>query len=202
MQLSCSSCSYNSTAIAAYCTMCSYGTFYQASNQTCGSGCLSTQYKNTWNNSCNQCDSACATCIGPTSSSCTSCANTFYLLSNSTGGYCLSSCPVTGYIQIGSQCQSCDSTCSSCNGVDASNCYNCSTNYYFYSGYCRYVCPNGTYPSSTTWQCLNCDSTCSYCFDSGNSSCTSCASGLYLYNFTCTGSCPNGMTPNQWNVCF
>lgn len=32
VQLSCSACSYNSTSTAAYCTMCTYGTFYQASN--------------------------------------------------------------------------------------------------------------------------------------------------------------------------
>jgi len=126
----------------------------------------------------------------------------FYLLTNSTGGYCLSVCPTQGYIQIGTTCQTCDPTCLTCNGISANQCADCATNYYYYQGYCRYVCPNGTYANGTTWQCLNCDLSCSYCFGSSNSSCTSCASGLYLYNFTCTNSCPNGMLPNQWNVCW
>ena len=125
-----------------------------------------------------------------------------YLLSNSTGGYCVSVCPVIGYIQIGTKCQNCDPTCSSCNGIASNNCYNCTPNYYLYSGYCRYVCPNGTYPNSTTWICDNCHNTCNYCFGNNADNCTSCANGLYLYNFTCSNSCPNGMMPNQWNVCW
>lgn len=202
VELHCTACAFDSTANASYCTMCAYGTYFQSVNKTCDSGCYSDQYENSWNNSCNDCDAACATCNGPTSFSCTSCTGSFYLLVNATGGYCLGTCPTIGYIQIGNQCQSCDATCSSCNGISASSCSNCSANYYLSSGYCRYVCPNGTYPDQTAWSCLPCDASCSYCFGSSNSSCTSCASGLYLYNFTCTSNCPIGMLPNQWNVCF
>jgi proprotein convertase subtilisin/kexin type 5 len=187
---------------SAYCTSCKYGTFYQSSNTSCNSGCTSTQYKNTWNNSCNSCDAGCATCNGPTSYSCISCGGSFYLLANSSGGYCLASCPTIGYIQVGTNCKTCDPTCNTCNGVSANQCADCAANYYLYSGYCRYVCPAGTYPNSTSSQCLTCDASCSYCFGGSNSSCTSCAANLYLYNFTCTGSCPGGMAPNQWNVCF
>ena len=123
-------CSYHTGNSSAYCTACQYGTFFQASTTTCDTTCLSTQYQNTWNNSCNNCDAACLTCNGPTSYSCTSCGATFYLLGNSTGGYCLSACPTLGYIQVGSNCQTCDPTCSTCNGASANQCSNCSINYY------------------------------------------------------------------------
>jgi hypothetical protein len=86
--------------------------------------------------------------------------------------------------------------------VGANQCFNCSTGYYLYSGFCRYICPSATYPNSSTYRCLACDPSCSFCFGGSNSSCTSCVTGLYLYNFTCTANCPNGMAPNQWNVCF
>ena len=200
--LNCVACTYNASNQQDYCTSCKYGYYFQSSSSTCGTTCLSTQYQNTWNNSCNDCDAACATCNGPTSFSCTSCANTFYLLTNATGGYCVTTCPTIGYIEIGVNCQPCDSTCSSCNGVNANECANCSANYYFHSGYCRYVCPNATYGNSSTWQCSNCDSTCNYCFGGNSSSCTSCATALYLYNFTCVATCPDGMLPNTYNVCY
>lgn len=123
------------------------------------------------------------------------------MLTNSTGGYCMATCPTTGYIGIGVVCQPCDSTCVTCNGIAASQCSTCQSGYYYYGGYCRFICPAGTYPDSATQNCLPCDSTCSYCFNATNSSCTSCITGRYLYNFTCINSCPNGLTPNQWNVC-
>lgn len=130
VELRCTACTFNSSNSSSYCTSCEYGTFYQASSTSCGTTCTSTQYKNTWNNSCNSCDAACTTCNGPTSYSCLSCPGTFYLLGNSTGGYCLNSCPTLGYIQVGTNCQPCDPTCSTCNGVNANQCSNCSTNYY------------------------------------------------------------------------
>ena len=201
-QLYCGACAYNATSTAAYCTTCQYGYFWQSSNNSCDTSCPAGQYGNTWNNSCNPCDPACATCNGPTSYSCMSCLSSFYLLGNSTGGYCLSSCPVLGYIQSGVNCASCDPTCSACNGQSASQCFNCSSGYYLSGGYCRFVCPNATYPNATTGTCQTCDSSCSYCFAGTAGSCTSCATNLYLYNFTCTATCPNGLTPNQWHVCF
>ena len=124
------------------------------------------------------------------------------LLTNSTGGYCLAVCPSVGYTKMGSVCQACDTTCNTCNGAASSQCSSCKSGYYLHGGFCRFICPAGTYPDSATLTCLSCDSTCSYCFSGTISSCTSCSSGRYLYNFTCSTSCPSGMAPNQWNVCF
>jgi proprotein convertase subtilisin/kexin type 5 len=202
VQLSCQSCKYNSGTSAAYCTSCIYGSFYYSGNSTCISTCNTNQYQNTWNNSCTNCDPSCVTCNGPSSYSCLSCPGVNNLLTNSTGGYCLATCPSTGYVQVGTTCQPCDSTCITCNGVSSNQCATCQSGYYLYNGYCRYICPSGTYPDSTSRQCLSCDSSCSYCFNGTAQSCTSCSGSLLLYNFTCGSTCPVGMTANQWNVCF
>lgn len=203
VQLSCTACKYDNTTLSAYCTSCIYGTFFFSTNSTCLTSCSTNQYQNTWNNSCTTCDSSCATCNGPSSFSCLSCPGVNNLLTNSTGGYCLGTCPTaSGYVKVGTTCQPCDSTCITCNGIDASQCSTCQSSYYLYNGYCRYICPSGTYPDSTTQQCLPCDGTCSYCFNGTAQSCTSCSGSLYLYNFTCSSTCPSGMSPNQWNVCF
>lgn len=202
VQLSCQACRYSIANASAFCTSCVYGTFFLSTNSTCVSSCNTNQFKNTWNNSCNTCDPSCTTCNGPSSFSCLSCPGLNYLLTNSTGGYCLDLCPTIGYVGVGSTCQPCDSTCRTCNGIAASQCSICQTSYYLYGGYCRYICPAGTYPDSVTQTCLPCDTTCSYCFNGTAQSCTSCATGKFLYNFTCGPTCPVGMNPNQWNVCF
>lgn len=44
------------------------------SNQTCVANCPNAFYANKVNLNCDACDNSCATCNGPTSSNCTSCA--------------------------------------------------------------------------------------------------------------------------------
>ena len=202
IQLNCQTCVFNVTASAPYCTSCRYNTFFFSANSTCLSSCNATQFKNTWNNSCDPCHSNCATCNGGSSFSCLSCTGLNVLLTNSTGGFCLVSCPAVGYTKVGLVCQQCDATCNICNGTSSSNCTSCASGYYYYGGFCRYICPAGTYPDTATLSCQPCAGSCSYCFNNTASSCTSCVSGKYLFNFTCNSVCPNGMTPNQWNVCY
>ena len=93
--LSCTTCFYDNTTAAAVCSACQYNTFYTVATRTCETSCASTEFKKTWNNSCDACDTGCQTCTGPSSYSCTSCGGSTYLLSNTTGGYCLSSCLCT-----------------------------------------------------------------------------------------------------------
>jgi len=205
VQLSCQSCKFNNMSNTSYCTSCASGTFFTSSgplNTSCLTSCNSTQFKNTWNNSCDPCHASCATCRGPSSFACLSCPGSDNLLTNSTGGYCVPSCPTVGYTKVGSVCQPCDATCMICNGTSSASCSACKSGYYYYGGYCRYICPAGTYPDVITQYCLPCDVSCSYCFNGTQNSCTSCVSGRYLYNFTCGTACPAGMTPNQWDVCF
>lgn len=200
--LFCIACDYNTTSLAPYCTSCRYGYYYQSSSYTCLSSCNSSQYKNSWNNSCDLCEVSCQTCNGPSDSNCLSCPTNVKYLLNGTGGYCLNACPSVGYVPLGNNCERCDVTCNTCNGVSSSQCAVCKSGYYLSSGYCRYICPNGTFPDSVTGNCSTCHITCSYCFNSTANSCTFCATGLYLYNFTCSNTCPGTTTANQYNICF
>jgi len=68
-------------------------------NDTCTTGCDQYYYKNTWNHSCDACHADCGDCTSSYSSSCLNCRNGTFYLSNTTGGYCLSSCPTQGYVQ-------------------------------------------------------------------------------------------------------
>ena len=58
-----------------------------------------------------------------------------------------------GYISDGVSCKNCDSSCLTCGGVAVNQCLTCLTNYYFFDGYCRYICPAGRYPDTTTLLC-------------------------------------------------
>ena len=127
--LFCIACDYNTTSLAPYCTSCRYGYYYQSSSYTCLSSCNSTQYKNSWNNSCDLCEVSCQTCNGPSDSNCLSCPTNVKYLLNGTGGYCLNACPSVGYVPLGNNCERCDVTCNTCNGVSSSQCAVCKSAY-------------------------------------------------------------------------
>jgi proprotein convertase subtilisin/kexin type 5 len=165
-------------------------------------------YNNNWNHSCDYCNSSCVTCTGPDSSSCISCNTaSFKILTNVTGGYCLASCPTIAYFTSGTICLACDTTCYTCSGIGSNQCTSCLTGLFLSlvttsAGYCRYVCPQSSYPDTPTKKCLSCDQSCTFCFGSTINNCTACISGMVLYNFTCTTKCPTGLTVNQWKVCY
>lgn len=203
VNLNCGNCTYNNASSAVLCTSCAYGYFLQTSTSTCQSQCNSSQFANLGNNSCLGCDSSCLTCSGPGPSLCATCSSPLLFLSNVTGGYCLSSCPTSGYYQSGGvSCLACDSSCAYCSGSSTSQCTSCPNGTYLSSGYCRLVCPPAAYPNSISNQCSPCDGSCTFCFGPTINNCTACITGMVLYNFTCTLTCPKGYTVNQWNVCF
>lgn len=113
----CSTCS-NATGTIV-CGSCRYNSFMTNAG-TCSSTCASNQFANLANASCVDCDSSCATCYSQTNNSCVTCASNKFLLQNSTGGYCLTSCPTTlyftQYITYG-QCLPCYATCVTCSGL-------------------------------------------------------------------------------------
>lgn len=79
------------------CTSCKYG-YYLQTNGTCTTGCDPTFYPNKWNHSCDPCHTDCRDCNGPYETSCLNCNGTAYYLKNSTGGYCLLTCPSVKYL--------------------------------------------------------------------------------------------------------
>ncbi len=198
--LNCATCYVNSTDTKIYCSTCKYG-YYLQKNRTCLTGCDQYKYMNKWNHSCDDCSPICGDCTSPSESSCNNCKANMYFLSNQTGGYCLTACPTLYYVRTGTNCLSCHKTCKTCNGVTSANCHSCVDGLYLYSGYCRYVCPEKTFPDKTSLQCQDCDTKCRFCFGATVDNCTSCETNLVLNNFTCASSCPTNYTVNQWNVC-
>ena len=95
VQLNCTSCILVG-GTTVQCTACTYGNYFQSNTSTCSPSCATYQYKNTWNNSCNTCNAGCGNCNGPSNTSCIDCRANYYLLVNSSGGYCLSTCPTVG----------------------------------------------------------------------------------------------------------
>lgn len=171
-------------------------------NETCRPGCDPGFYRNRWNNSCTACHGDCNACEGPSSASCLSCISPKYLLTNSTGGYCLAGCPQVGYVSItSSACRACHPTCQTCSSELASGCTACASQLYLESNRCRYVCSSGRYPDVATRTCLACNGNCRFCFGGTVDNCTRCQTGLVLNNFTCASACPTGQAPNNFSVC-
>lgn len=121
--LNCSSC-VNSSTLGIVCLKCKYG-WYMNSSSKCDVTCGSNQYSNGGNNSCVNCSSACNTCTSGSNTSCTGCASSKFLLTNSSGGYCLNSCPIQGYYENNGQCIPCYSSCYTCSGSLISSKYLC-----------------------------------------------------------------------------
>jgi proprotein convertase subtilisin/kexin type 5 len=118
--MNCSTCQ-NTTALGVVCIECNYGWFMSTAG-TCDAGCASNQYANNGNNSCVNCNPGCASCTSPTNTSCTTCAKNSFLLTNASGGYCLSTCPPIGYYNDSTQCLVCYSSCNTCtDGLISSN---------------------------------------------------------------------------------
>lgn len=202
VNLNCGNCTFRNTTSTVICTSCAYNYFLQASTSTCQSQCNTNQFANLGNNSCLGCDTSCLTCSGPGPSLCRTCLSPLLFLSNVTGGFCLSACPVIGYFESGGICLACDISCLDCSGSSSSQCTVCFNETYLSSGYCRLVCPPATYPNTASNLCSPCDGSCTFCFGPTINNCTACISGMVLYNFSCTLTCPKGYTVNQWNVCF
>lgn len=109
VNLFCFTCEIVSSAVR--CKTCKYG-YYLQPDFSCGTSCGPTYYMNRWNHTCDPCHADCRDCSGPYDSSCLNCVNPKYYLKNSTGGYCLSTCPPTGYVTFLSiTCLACHSTC-------------------------------------------------------------------------------------------
>jgi len=141
----CLSCQYFDT-----CVKCSAG--FLNIDWTCGANgtCPAGFYADTATKYCQPCHSTCATCYGPSSHNCSTCASGRYFLNNE----CVV-CPGHGfYIDLGNktqfflnligQCKKCHSTCYSCTGPLDTQCTTCAVGRYFSGGKCI-ICSEGHY---------------------------------------------------------
>jgi proprotein convertase subtilisin/kexin type 5 len=210
VNLNCYTCYYNTTSSAVLCNSCKVGYYINTTTGVCSSSCPSNYFASTATSTCIQCDLSCLTCSSTTNSSCITCPVNINVLKNSTGTYCLGTCPTQYYYNNGSNyCKQCYSSCITCSGGAISSnifnyigCLSCVSNMYLNTGHCYYFCPVGTYPDNTTYTCLACNSTCTYCFGGSNSQCNNCTKGYVLSNTTCVNSCPGNLSANSWGVCW
>lgn len=113
----CSTCANVSGSIV--CQTCAYG-WFMTNSGTCSNTCAASQYLYKPNGTCQPCEASCQTCSSGTNNSCLTCPSSKYLLTNASGGYCLTACPSTGYYSMFSssgQCLACYSTCLTCSGT-------------------------------------------------------------------------------------
>ncbi|KAF5344273.1 hypothetical protein D9758_012336 [Tetrapyrgos nigripes] len=178
-----------STVDELKCTGCLPGSFL--SNGTCVDSCPSGTFLNLNDNTCNACDSSCATCAG-SATFCLTCNNN-QLASN---GTCVSSCPANSIKTNSNTCDSCHPDCATCSGTSFNQCSSCPPERpVLNNGRCLPVCAKSQFFDKTSGSCQSCDSSCSSCSGSGSSNCLACSSSSQvLRGGTCVAANCNGST--------
>lgn len=160
----------------------------------CGK-CPAGKYYESSTKICEQCESSCKTCTGPTGADCSSCNPPNDLID----GYCQVQIPICGSGQYinGPGCGNCDLSCAECTGGSSNQCSACSTLKFLYQNICYTTCPSKMYGGSGT--CLPCDNTCKECQGGDLNSCKSCDTPNFLLIQnpvaslgSCVSSCPLG----------
>lgn len=183
------------------CLSCKPTFFLQPDGKTCLTSCPQGYFKDTTNNLCVACNSACSTCFGPEANQCYSC-NSNYFLQSSESTTCLTSCdssPNTWTDSVNRRCQPCDVSCMTCNGSGKTKCLSCNTNYLLQpnSITCEPTCPIGYWKDATIRTCNPCIPPCLTC--TNREACLTCQAG-YQVDFSskqCVESCPGGYYPDN-----
>lgn len=161
---------------------------------------------------CEQCGSACLTCV-KNADSCSTCQEPLFLTPSS---QCVLEC-LNGYYgnTITGRCEPCGAGCDTCQD-GAGDCTSCKSGFLLFEGVClkecppfllRYPgppaecvrrCPAGYY--SERGQCDSCSPECLTC-SSSPSNCSRCPSSQVLTSSSCQPACPPGHYPDPGGVC-
>lgn len=137
------------------------------------------------NDECVSCEETCKTCNGISNSDCTSCFVP-KVLSN---GACVTpvpSCNTTeGEVLINGECFKCDESCKTCQGVEETDCTECSEGRVFEEGVCVLPCEVNNGFFKLNGACLPCDESCKTCNGSSASECTNCTEEDFLDHGRC-----------------
>jgi proprotein convertase subtilisin/kexin type 5 len=163
-------------------------------NSTCVTNCSSGSFSIVSNGmlTCQTCDPSCLTCMN-ISTYCLSCQTRKFIQT----GSCVTNCSNIFYYDPNTlSCLPCRSPCATCSSII--NCITCLNSLYLYYGQCVQICPDGSYPDSSTNQsaCLSCPSICSKCkLLNGSVVCTTCSNSKFMISTQpgqCLTACPDG----------
>ena len=139
-----------------HCVSCQPGYRLYADVQMCYSACPAYTIE-VGASECQACQSPCLECTGQ-STTCTSCIETYYLVSASST--CSTTC-TSPYFAIDRQCLRCAPPCSTCANGQPYTCTGCQTGYFLLASTCYTSCPPSTFVSGTS--CQVCTSGCYEC---------------------------------------
>ncbi|KAL4470308.1 hypothetical protein ABPG74_011919 [Tetrahymena malaccensis] len=186
------------------CTSCSapQSLYLQKCQNPCPVGYYSDQ-----NQICQLCSTNCKTCKN-NSSTCTSCPDTTFTLSNdkcvcqnsvydSINNTCVQCTIKQIFDQKNNKCVDCNQSCLTCQDIDHLNiCTSCPVGKILYNQTCIDKCPDQTYLSNN--KCLPCNLNCKTC-DVQDTQCTSCNSPLTVIGTSC--QCAQGNYNPNSNTC-
>ncbi|KAL4508482.1 hypothetical protein ABPG72_003786 [Tetrahymena utriculariae] len=172
--------------------------------------CNTDYYFDNTSNSCQKCDTSCATCVQKPDK-CLTCPNSSFFWQNQ----CKSNCDNNQY-SSGNICYPCDPSCETCIGPSPSQCATCTGGSYLESGSCVLNCSSYFYPSTASGnECLPCfnhlsndnnPQRCFTCTGGSSSECTACANQTFLQKVqesditgTCLNQCNNAYFQRQSN---
>ena len=189
------------------CSACKSGYFLQPapSATTCTNTCPSGYWKDTANNICAPCDSACSVCTGSSNTQCSACKSGYFLQPAPSATTCANTCP-SGYWKdtTNNICAPCDIACTVCLGGTNTQCTECKPGYNLQSlTTCYSNCPPDYGWDSSIPSCVICDVSCSACTGTSNTQCLACKPGYFLQpapsETTCTNTCPSGYWKDTTN---
>ena len=181
-----STCHSCNGATSNNCLGCSADLKYDPVLQTCASSCTSGKFYDENTQECNPCSLPCAECE-TSSTQCTSCPQSKFLLENT----CVDGC-LAGQYGAAGLCSNCSTECNTCS-QSASNCMSCSGPLNLDGVSCVGSCPAGKFAQNNV--CTPCDASCGECSTSATS-CTKCSTGTYLKETSCVTDCGTGFYSN------
>ena len=187
------------------CSSCPAGRYLHSIQLNCVGGCSGGYFANTSSGTCDQCDSSCATCSGPSHHECLSCHTPKLLSPN--GTTCIDACPDGSGPDYdspgGYKCIPCSLPCATCNQTKRGGitpCLSCLEGYLFQPpyNYCVETCEDKYYADTESGTCEPCDRRCILCTAAGTENCISCNYShnprhyLQPYSTVCAPTCPDG----------
>ncbi|CDW89713.1 fu domain containing protein [Stylonychia lemnae] len=182
-------CSKCTGGLNSQCQECLQG--YLLLGSSCLDSCPDGKYPDFIAKKCDNCNTDCSSCKGPSFKDCLTCSNPLYYQQ---GGQCKAKCDDGFYPDAKSVCQPCNVACGTCTNKFSTTCGSCVTDYFLQPGTseCKSNCPDGYYGDPVTHACVLCHYSCQTCSGYGADTCTVCATGFLRRGAFCVEKCNDG----------